>query len=290
MYKIGLVILNYNSADDTIDCVKRLISFGKTYRIIVVDNCSTDDSASKIADELSHLDRVDIIYSDCNRGYSAGNNLGIKYAISKYGVDVIGILNPDVIISKSTVIDNICKVLMSNENYAVAGGVTLNAEREYNINFGCWNIPTSKELVCNHSLLKKRSVKNRSLKMVEDNIALTECVAGCFFLAKAAVMEKIGLLDENVFLYNEENILGIKCKRAGYKEIVVLDQFYIHNHKYRKKEKIPFRKKITITKNSYMSRKYLCRTYYSKKLLPLLWFVEMLNRFYLMLCYIKNLI
>lgn len=290
MYKVGLIILNYNSADDTISCVKKLNSFNKEYQIIVVDNCSTDNSLDMIRSELKEISHVDIICNKRNAGYSAGNNYGMKYAIDKYGVEIIGVLNPDVIILDENFIQNICVALMSNKDYAVAGGVALNAEREYNINFSCWNIPTSGEVVRNHFLLNKRQAKNRNLKMLGENFAETECVAGCFFLAKTDAIKKLGFLDENVFLYNEENILGIKCKNEGYKEIIVLDQFYIHNHKYKKKEKTTFKKKILMTRNGYESRKYMCSTYYKKSLLPMLFIVEMANRIYLMGCYLKNLV
>lgn len=290
MYKVGLIVLNYNSADDTISCVKRLSSFNKAYQIIVVDNCSTDNSLDKIKSELKGMNHVDIICNERNAGYSAGNNFGMKYAINKYGVEIVGVLNPDVIIMDENFIQNICVAMMSSKDYAVAGGVALNAEREYNINFSCWNIPTSREVVRDHFLLNKRKIKNRNLKMLGENFAETECVAGCFFLARVDAMEKLGFLDENVFLYNEENILGIKCKKEGYKEIIVLDQFYIHNHKYKKKETTTFKKKIQMTNNGYESRKYMCLTYYQKSLLPRLFAVEMANKIYLIGCYLKNLI
>lgn len=289
MHNIGLVVLNYNSAEDTIYCAKKLASFDKGYHIIVVDNQSTDGSLMKIKAELSDIKNVDIICSESNNGYSAGNNYGMRYAIKQYDADVVGILNPDVIIPNENVIDKICEALFSNEQYAIAGGAALNAEREYNINFSCWDIPSSKDLVRDHLLINGRTTKNRSLATVNNNIALTECVAGCFFLAKTSAMERMGFLDENVFLYNEENILGIKCKRAGYKEIVVLDQFYIHNHRHKKGEKVPFKKKIKMTHNGYVSRKYLCETYYSKNALPALWCIELLNKMYLTLCYLKNI-
>ena len=290
MNNVGLVVLNYNSFEDTIYCVKKLASFDKGYHIIVVDNHSTDESVIKIETELSNIKNVDIIYSEINNGYSAGNNYGMKYAIKQYDVDVVGILNPDVIIPNENVIDKICEALFSDEQYAIAGGVAINAKGEYNINFSCWDIPTRRDLVWNHLIINNRMAKNRILTTVNNNIALTECVAGCFFLAKTSAMEKMRFLDENVFLYNEENLLGIKCKKAGYKEIVVLDQFYIHNHKHKKGEKIPFKKKIMITHNGYVSRKYLCETYYGKGILPALWCVELLNKIFLALCYFKNVL
>lgn len=288
VYRIALVVLNYNSAEDTIKCVERLVSFNKGYQIIVVDNCSTDNSAEKIKSNLEKIKNVDIIYSETNKGYSVGNNIGIKYAISKYNSEIVGILNPDVIIPKAQVIDKICTALMSCEKYAIAGGVTINAENQYDIKSSCWNVPSPQNVISDHFLMKKRKDSNSKLKMLGDNIAETECIAGCFFLAKTKIIEKLGFLDENVFLYNEENILGIKCKKNGYKEIIVLDQFYIHNHEYKRKDKISLKNKLNKTKAGYESRKYMCKVYYNKKLLPLLAFVELINKIYLIICHIKN--
>lgn len=288
MWDLGLIILNYNSAEDTLRCVGQLVSFRKNYHIIVVDNCSTDDSLQRIRSELSTFSDIDIIQTQENGGYSAGNNYGMKYAISKYGVDALGILNPDVIIPRAEVIDNLLSTLMNNEEYGIIGGATLNAKGEHNINRACWDIPASKDLVLGQSLLTKGCNRTRNFKMLSDNIAQTECVVGCFFLTKVAVMEKIGFLDENVFLYNEENILGIKCKQQGFKVVVALDQFYIHNHRYNSSAIMPYSKKVMATRNSYLSRKYLCSTYYNKKLLPLLALVELSNRIYLTLCFIAK--
>ena len=288
MWNLGLIILNYNSAEDTLRCVRQLASFQKNYHIIVVDNCSTDDSLQQIQSELFTFSNIDIIQTKENGGYSAGNNYGMKYAISKYGVEALGILNPDVIIPRAEVIDNMLSTLMSDEEFAVIGGATVNTEGEHNINLACWDIPSSKDLVLGHSLLTKGCNKVRRLKKLSDNTAQTECIAGCFFLTKVAVMEKIGFLDENVFLYNEENILGIKCKQQGLKAVVALDQFYIHNHRYRSKEIIPYSKKVRATRNRYLSRKYLCSVYYDKKLLPLLALVELSNKIYLTLCYLAK--
>ncbi len=277
MENIGLVVLNYNSSGDTIACVNRLLSFNKGYHIIIVDNNSADDSVSKINDAFADVSDVDIICNEKNTGYSAGNNLGIKYAVSHYNVDIVGILNPDIIILNENVIGEIAKVLLSDSKYAVAGGVLITPTKEYSISESCWNIPTKKEIVLNHFMFNKRKKKNMRLPMCADNAALTECLAGCFYLAKASVMKEIGYLDENVFLYNEENILGIKCKRNGYKEVIVLDQFYIHNHIWKSERSKSLKSRLLISNQGYKSRKYLCQTYYNSKLLPLLSIIQLAN-------------
>lgn len=292
MNDLALIVLNYNSASNTIFCVNQLLDLGEDYRIIVVDNKSTDNSQITLKTMFAEDSRVDFICAEHNGGYSAGNNFGIRYAINKYAVRYIAILNPDVIVPERRVFERMMAVIKSYEKIGVVGASMINAEGEYNPSYSGWSIPSSKELVTDHCLFRRHKAKSQTLKMIGYSVAQVDCVVGCFFMADVKILQEVGFLDENVFLYNEENILGIKLKRAGYVEAVVLDQFYIHNHDYKQEnnENISFKKKISTTKNGYVSRKYLCKTYYSRILLPLLWFVEMLNRLYLIMCYLKGFI
>lgn len=286
MKNLALVILNYLSYEDTVSCVDRLISFNKNFHIIVVDNKSPDDSYEKLVDKYFNRDGIDLILSEENRGYSAGNNLGMKYAIEKYGVDTVAILNPDVIIPGVEVLSVMLERLYSDQSFAVIGGSTISDGEQYNPNTSAWDIPTVKELYRGHSL-KKKETPIRIRTLIAPKLAQVDCVVGCFFLAKVKCMQEVGFLDENVFLYNEENILGIRLKRKGYKEILALDQFYYHNHRKHDNSKINFKQKIKSTHNSYLSRKYLCKTYYNSKGLFRLRIAELYNKIYLALAYIK---
>ena len=288
MDDLALIVLNYNSAEDTILCVNQLLSFKSSFHIIVVDNFSSDNSYTRLQDTLGGYSFVDLLQAPSNGGYSAGNNLGIRYAVSHYKIKVIGILNPDVFIPNLEVLKSMKAVLMSNDKYAIIGGAALDGRNQYNPNLSSWNIPSSMDLIRNHFILNHRHAQIPSLKIIGDKLAQVECVAGCFFLARLSVMQELGFFDENVFLYNEENILGIKCKKKGYVELVALDQFYIHNHKNSPAQKPSLKKLISASKIGYQSRCYLCKAYYSPKFLPMLWAVEMVNRLYIFLSYIKN--
>lgn len=287
MNTLGLIILNYNSAEDSIVCVSKLLEFQKKYKIIIVDNCSTDDSYEILKNKFGNTSTVDLIKTNANNGYSAGNNFGIKYAINKYGVTHIGILNPDVIISDELLLGNMLEILDRYPQAAIIGGATKNANGIYNENIAAWNVPTGLELVVDHMLFvpKRRKLEAKHL---EKDVLQVGCVIGCFFLAKVSALKKIGFLDENVFLYNEENILGIKCEQHGYQVLLYEKGYYVHNHKYSRGVKIPFRKKIMASHNSYVSRKYLCKKYYSRYFVPLLVIAELLNKIYLGIAYIKN--
>lgn len=288
MNDLALVILNYNSFDDTISCAKRLLSFGKDYHIIVVDNCSTDNSYVMLKEALGNEEFVDVLKTDYNSGYSAGNNFGIRYAAEKYRISFIAIVNPDVIIPDVTVIENLVKKLLKNDSLGIITGVALTHDKKFNISTSGWTLPNTIDLIIGHSILGNgNKTQNEYFNFLGDGLIQVDCVAGCFFIAKERVFSKIGYFDENVFLYNEENILGIKCRNKGYIEAIDLTQPYIHNH-VQKKQNMSFKSKINATKNSYKSRKYLCKKYYSSKALPFLWIIEVINVFVLFLSYLKQ--
>ena len=288
MDKLALIILNYNSFNDCIICIDQLLSFKQKFHIIIVDNASSDDSYNKLKKRYMNTKFVDIIQTGFNRGYSAGNNYGIKYAMRKYEIDTVGILNPDVFIPNAELLEVLLTKLYMDTNFAVIGGLAIDIDGNYNPSNSAWDIPSQKNVILDHLIFSKRCTRETKMHIISSKLVQVECVAGCFFLAKVLLLQKMDFFDENVFLYNEENILGIKCKRYGYKEVVAIDQFYYHNHRHVNNKTVTFKGKFFSTRNGYLSRKYLCSTYYSKKMLPFLWMTEMLNRIYLVGCYLKN--
>ena len=93
-----IIVLNYNAYKDTIECLESIQNIdSKFYKIILVDNASTDSSLIKIKKWISNssYNNIDIIKSDFNGGYASGNNLGIKYALKRHDCIYIWILNND---------------------------------------------------------------------------------------------------------------------------------------------------------------------------------------------------
>jgi GT2 family glycosyltransferase len=101
MHDLGIVILNWNTRDFLKRCLETVLaSQGDfTYRVIVADNASTDDSAALVRKTFPN---VELIVSDINGGFSYGNNLGLR-ALGYHGVGNVEadapryvlLLNPD---------------------------------------------------------------------------------------------------------------------------------------------------------------------------------------------------
>ncbi len=287
MDKLALIVLNYNSCDDTFTCVDRLLSFERDYHIVIVDNCSPDGSYDRLTERYADDGRVDVIRSDRNGGYGYGNNTGMRYAIDQYGAETVGILNPDVLIPDAAVINTMLQALYSDQTYAVAGGVIVDSEGHRLLNRSGWNIQTSAQIIRDHFLIYDRFKQAPDMPELAPGIIQTDCVAGCFFIARASAMRDIGFFDEEMFMYQEESVIGIKCREHGFKEVIAVDALYYHNHRTRDNADMTFRDKILATKKDYDSLAYICRTYYNASLIPLLWIAECFNRIYLAGCYVK---
>ena len=277
---LALIVLNYNSYDMCVRCVDGLLAFGLGCHIILVDNASPDDSYARLKEYYSRdtYDLVDVIRTDHNGGYGAGNNAGIRFAIEQYGVDTIGIMNPDVVIPKPEVLSELMNVLHSDDSYAVIGGTIMGRDGACNLNYSGWNIPTLFGLVDFVFLHGHRYKRRIDWPEVADGVKRVDCVAGCFFLMKSACMSEIGFFDEDIFMYFEEISVGIRIRKAGYTAVLSTDAVYYHDHQEADDSKLSLLDKIGLTRSSYDSARVICRKYYSVFGLPLIWLAEMVNR------------
>lgn len=282
---LSLIVLNYNSALDTIQCVQQLLSFNSGFKIIIIDNQSKDNSFILLKEKFSDFNNVNLILSPSNNGYSSGNNIGIKYAIEKYNSKYVGIINPDVIIPKEEVIQNMLNALDSNEHFGFVGA-RIESELSNKKQLSFWDIPNPLKMILG-TLNHFKIVSQDHYVQITSDIAQVDCIPGCFFIAKTKSFQKIDFFDENTFLYNEENIIGIKCKHLGIKLIILTNQFYFHNHKSPKSD-LPLIQKLGTTKYAYMSNKYFCKQYYSKYLVPFIILIEGFNKVLLLVAFAKN--
>lgn len=111
MSKNCLIVLNYNDYETTKTFIDNIQNYKSINNIIIVDNCSNDGSYEKLLKYSSN--KIHIIKSDINKGYSCGNNIGIKYAIKNLNCEFIIISNPDVYFSE----DVIYKMMNVYEEY-----------------------------------------------------------------------------------------------------------------------------------------------------------------------------
>ncbi len=209
--KNGIVILNYNDSENTALILEDIKKYKVLNYIIVVDNKSTDDSVAKL--KKFENKKIKIVEAKENKGYAAGNNVGIKYLIDNYEVDNIIISNPDIIVAEKEI-----QTLVSDLERKDIAVIAPVIKEPKSISRG-WKLPTFiSELIANIPFFRAFETTILSYKKedYETDLTKVDVVKGCFFIIKKEVVEAIGLFDENTFLYYEENILGKKLKEAGF--------------------------------------------------------------------------
>lgn len=230
--KVGIVILNYNSYNFTINLANNCLKMKCVDKVVIVDNNSNDNFEEYIKNINSK--KLHFIKNNDNFGYAAGNNVGLKYLYYN-GFQIGFIANPDVWFEEES-IKNITNFLIDNEEYAVCScrrsGYNNSNTRQF------WWIPTKCQAILEslhfmRSFITKKHEK-KSYSICENNTNKkyidVEVVGGAFFASNLKLLNQVGYLDENTFLWYEENILAYKLRQNGFKEAIIMKNLYQHNH------------------------------------------------------------
>lgn len=209
MPKVSIVILNWNGAEDTIKC---LDSFSQlqypNYELVVVDNGSTDGSVEQIK---ARFPDIILIETGNNLGYSGGNNVGIKYGLES-GKDYFLIVNNDTESVNPYFIQKIVEKMEEDQSVGIIGPRILNPGGQVQDTI----LFTPTLLNCMKKSLDLRSGPKETKKNY--NISkIVEAVSGVCWLIRKEVIDDVGFLDEDYFMYVEEQDYCYRAQKAGWK-------------------------------------------------------------------------
>ena len=204
---VFVVILNWNSGPDTIACLEALAR--STYpdaRLLVVDNASTDDSPTRIAERFP---QVELLVLDANHGYAGGNNRGIAHGLGSS--DYVWLLNPDVVVAPD------CLALLVDAaeaapRAALLGPLVLMREDPERI------LSAGGRLVDGWPSHRGIGEPDGTRS---DAVTEVDYVTGCALLVRRRALASIGPLDERFFLYGEEVDWSQRARAAGFTSVVV---------------------------------------------------------------------
>ena len=181
------------------------------YDIFVVDNNSSDDSLSMLNDKFP---QVKVIANKENVGFSKANNQAIKISNAEY----VLLLNPDTIIQEDTLQKCIDKMA---EDIAIAGlGVKMVDGAGDFLPESKRGFPSPLAAFAKMSGLSKMFPKSKTfgqyhLTYLDNNKNHEiEVLSGAFMLLRKPVLDKIGLLDEDYFMYGEELELAYRIHQT----------------------------------------------------------------------------
>ena len=209
--KASVVIVNYNGADDTLECLDSLNKIDyHDYEIILVDNASSD--ASSVLNEVhKNFSAVKILAMPRNLGFAGGNNAGIKTALDD-GARYVILLNNDTIVAHDF-LSQMIKTAESDENIGIIGAKIYYFAEKNRVwyNGGTFNW-----------IGGGRHIQDGTVdeNLDDGEIKNTEYVTGCALLIKREVVEKIGLLCEDFFMYYEDIEWSLRARKAGYKTVI----------------------------------------------------------------------
>lgn len=252
--KTGIVILNYNDYETSIEIIQNIKNYKSLDYIVIVDNKSSDGSYKKLKKYESK--KIKVIQTKENKGYAHGNNYGIKYLVDNYNVDNIIISNPDIIVTEET-IKKLILDLKENKNISLIAPVI----KQLNEELRGWKLPTFLDDFLSNINYVQRFSKKRMLysnEHYENELSKVDVVSGCFFMIRALDFKDINYFDEGTFLYYEENIIGSKLKKINKESYIDNSISVIHNLSISVDKSINKLKKYKILKNSqrYYEKKY----------------------------------
>lgn len=209
--ELSIIVINWNTRELLKKCLDSVKDYtdGLRYEIIVVDNGSEDGSVEMLKNDYPS---VKLIINERNEGFSKANNKGIREAVGEF----ILLLNSDTYIRENIFL-GLVTLMRSMPEAGICSPAILNTEGEVQT-MRTWDITPFKSfrriLNCYRINQDKRSRFDREKEVIEADI-----VAGVCFMVRKQVFSEVGLLDENYFLYNEEDDFCRRTRAKGWKVV-----------------------------------------------------------------------
>jgi hypothetical protein len=224
MKSIGIIVLNWKQPALTIDTINSLLKITHpnfTYKIIIVDNGSSDDSVVKFKNNFSSNKSTIILETKKNLGYADGNNFGIKYALSHH-FDYLLILNNDVLVQPDF-LQKIIKLHTDNPHYSLiapkiyfAPGHEYHQDRYAKKDQGkiIWSVGGHMDWNNIYgSNLGIDEIDHGQYDKINNHL---DFLSGCCLFISSNTIKKIGPFDVKYFMYLEDVDLCQRALKAGY--------------------------------------------------------------------------
>lgn len=218
MKQIGIVICNYNKKDDVLACIRSVLeSKFQDYDIYVVDNASVDGSAEAISN--TYGEQVTLLVNQENLGGSGGFNTGLRAAFQKEYPYLMCVDN-DALLDENAV-GNLLAFLQEHPETGIAAAKIYHREApDYVQQFG--------QKIDFENFCTDVTYLNAYEDGSMPEYVYTDAVAACALMIRRSVIEKIGFMPEENFLYWDDTEWCYLCNRAGWKVASVGNAMALH--------------------------------------------------------------
>lgn len=218
--KLTVVIVSYNVkyyVEQCLESLQRAVR-GVDVEIYVVDNHSKDDTVSYISQRFP---TVNVIGSSHNLGFARANNLAIRKSQAEY----VLLLNPDTVVGEETIKEALH--FMDTHNDAGALGVRMLCTDGASAKESRRGLPTPMVAFYKMSGLCERFPASHRFGhyymgyLPWDEPNKIEVVSGAFCMLRKTALDKVGLLDEDFFMYGEDIDLSYRVMKGGYQNYYI---------------------------------------------------------------------
>ena len=224
--RTGVVLVNHDSAEDTVGCIASLeASYDLDMDVVVVDNSDSPDSLAALQDLVG--DRAEVLSSGGNLGYAGGSNVGIRRCLER-GSEFVWLLNPDTRVEPET-LPRLKDLLVEVPDCGVVGPRIVHPAPpggSETVWFDGGIVDESKAGETRH-LHQGRVVSQVAPPSTRD----VDYVTGASLLTRRVVLETVGLLPESYFLYFEETHWCRDVHRAGWRVMVDQQARMLHHQR-----------------------------------------------------------
>lgn len=227
MLKLSVIIVNYNVKyflEQALRSVRKA-STGLPIEVIVVDNNSADDSVKMTQEKFPE---VKLIENQNNVGFSKANNQAIRISQGEY----VLLLNPDTVVEEDTF--EKCIEFMDQHPRAGALGVKMIDGSGQFLPESKRGFPSPFVAFCKMFGLSRLFPRSKTFNhyhlgyLPTDQTSKIEVLSGAFMFLRKSVLNEIGLLDENFFMYGEDIDLSYRVLLAGYDNYYFAETRIIH--------------------------------------------------------------
>lgn len=213
--KVFIVVLNFNGRDVIKNCLRSIFkSSYPSFEVVLVDNNSSDDSFEIARVNFS---KAYFIKNEENLGFSAGNNIGIRFALERKA-DYIFLLNNDTEMEA----DCLSRLVEAAEKLGETPGIFSPVIFKGD----------SREVWFSGGKIRWLQMKTEHYSGIKtQEFYESGFISGCAMLIPRKVFEIIGLLDEDYFLYWEDADFSYRAERAGFRNYIVSSAWLYHFEK-----------------------------------------------------------
>lgn len=208
--EIGIIILNYFSAIDTIRLYKALKHYNSVnFSLLVIDN-SCDLHEEKLLKEGA--DEHNIIINSENTGYGTGNNIGIKKMLKNESIEFVVIANPDVDFAPS-ILEELKHQFQKSENIAAIGPRICFRDQPEKIYSDGGVITKYNGVLYPKHQNSQKTINSADLVYLDE----PDYIHGAFIMLSRRAIMDVGFIPEHYFLYFEETDWCLSAKKKGWK-------------------------------------------------------------------------